>query len=65
MDITRRLDPADDEFEQDFSKIHLRVIKRNNKKCVTTIEGLYSTNIDYKQSGSIKSMILLISKADL
>ena len=51
MNITEKWDPnliitTDDEIEQDFSKIHLRVIKRNNKKCVTTIEGLEYTNID-------------------
>lgn len=34
------MDNIEDDMEEEFYKVHLRVFKRNNKKCVTTIEGL-------------------------
>ena len=42
-------DPFANESEEICEKIHLRVQQRNGRKCITTVEGLDSLDIDLKK----------------
>lgn len=75
MEEIQRWDPnafddEEDAIEQEFSKVHLRVMKRNNRKYWTTIEGL-SEDINIKKflaklkrelscNGSVKSGVVTL-----